>query len=116
MCFFGRPRSNRPSKKPRDRTIHYTLTYVEFIELIHDKPHLSDDMRIAQLKMHVTGKAERTISGLGSQGKMYATALKTIKKQFGQPSVIARAYITKLIDKPKIQNSDRQRYKSYPLM
>ena len=88
------------------------LNYVEFIErfklLIHDKPHLSDDMRIAQLKMHVTGKAERTISGLGSQGKMYATALKTIKEQFGQPSVIARAYITKLIDKPKIQNSDRQ--------
>ncbi len=60
------------------------LNYVEFIErfkmLIHDKPDLSDDMRIAQLKMHVTGKAERTISGLGSQGEMYATALKTIKE------------------------------------
>ena len=46
------------------------LGYIEFIErfklLIHDKPHLSDDIRMAQLKMHVTGKAERTISGLGS--------------------------------------------------
>lgn len=58
--------------------------------------------------MHMTGKAERTINGLGSHGKIYAIALKTIKKQFSQPSVIARAYITKLIDKPKIQNSDRQ--------
>ncbi|XP_028399260.1 uncharacterized protein LOC114522717 [Dendronephthya gigantea] len=88
------------------------LKYVEFIDrfklLIHDKPHLSDDVRMAQLKMHVTGKAERTISGLGSQGTMYATALKIIKEQFGQPSVIARAYITKLIDEQRIKGNDRQ--------
>ena len=63
---------------------------------------------MTQLKMHVTGKTERTISGTGSQGIMYATVLKTIKTQFGQLSVIARAYITNLIDKPKIQNNDRQ--------
>ena len=83
------------------------LTYVEFIErfklLIHDKPHLSDDVRMAQLKMHLIGHAERVISGLGSQGTMYATALKSIKEHFGQPSAIARAYITKLVDKQKIQ-------------
>ena len=85
------------------------MKFIERFKLhIHDKPHLSDDVRMAQLKMHVTGKAERTISGIGSQGIMYATALKTIKEQFGQPSVIARAYITSLIDKPKIQNNDRQ--------
>ena len=44
------------------------LTYVEFIErfklLIHDKPHLSDDVRMAQLKMHLIGRAERVISSL----------------------------------------------------
>ena len=88
------------------------LTYVEFIErfklLIHDKPHLSDDVRMAQLKMHLIGRAERVISGLGSQGTMYAAALKSIKEHFGQPSAIARAYITKLVDKQKIQNNDRQ--------
>ena len=87
------------------------LGYIEFIEcfklLIHNKPpHLLDDIRMAQLKMHVTRKAERTISGLGLHSKMYVTALKTIKEQFGQPSVIVRACITKLIDKPKIQNSE----------
>ena len=52
------------------------LRYVEFIEQlkirIHDKCHLTDDMRMVQLKMHVTGNAARTISGLGSQGIMYA--------------------------------------------
>jgi hypothetical protein len=46
-----------------------SLTYVEFIERfklhIHDKPHLSDDMRMVQLKMHLIGNAERAVSGLG---------------------------------------------------
>lgn len=63
---------------------------------------------MAQLKMHLIGNAERVISGLGSQGTMYATALKCVKEQFGQPSVIARAYITRLVDKRKIQADDRR--------
>ncbi|CAB3978283.1 THAP domain-containing 11 [Paramuricea clavata] len=71
------------------------LTYVEFMERfklhIHNKPHLSDDVRMVQLKMHLVGNAKRAVGGLGSQGKMYATALKSLKEQFGQPSVIARA-------------------------
>ena len=46
--------------------------------------------------------------GLGSQGTMYAMVLKTIKEHFGQPSVIARAYITKLVDNQKTQTNDRQ--------
>lgn len=47
------------------------LSYGEFIDRfkihIHDKPHLTDDMRTIQLKMHVTGDADRAISGLGSK-------------------------------------------------
>jgi hypothetical protein len=58
------------------------LDYADFIDRfkihIHDKPHLTD-MRMIQLKMHVSGDAERAISGLGSKGVMYATALKMIK-------------------------------------
>ena len=44
-------------------------------------------MRMAQLKIHLTGTAERVISGLESQGTMYITALKSIKEHVGQPSV-----------------------------
>ena len=63
---------------------------------IHDKPHLTDDMRMIPLKIHASGDADRAISGLGSKGIMYVTALKTIKEQFGQPSVIARALVNNL--------------------
>ena len=75
---------------------------------IHDKPHLTDDVRMVQLRMHLTSNAERAVSGLGSRGIMYATALKTLKGQFGQPSAIARVYISKLVDKRKLQTNDRQ--------
>ena len=71
---------------------------MEFLE--HFKLHIHD-------KPHLIGNAERTVSGVGSQGIMY-TALKTLKGQFGQPSAIARVYISKLVDKRKLQTNDRQ--------
>ena len=88
------------------------LKYVEFIETfkihVHDKQHLTDDMRMVQLKMHCKGEAERAITGLGSGGIMYATALKIIKEQFGQKSVIARAYINNIIKGQNITGNNRQ--------
>ena len=87
------------------------LDYLDFIDgfktHIHDKAHLTDDMRMIQLKMHITGEVERPISGLGSKGIMYATALKTIKEQFGQSSLIARAVINNLTKGEKFGRNDR---------
>ena len=57
---------------------------------------------MVQLKVHLVGNAERAVSGLGSQGTMYETALKTLKGQFDQVSVTARASINKLVDKRKL--------------
>ena len=95
------------------------LSYVDFIESfkvqIHDKRHLSDDQRMVQFRMHLTGDAIRSITGLGSSGLMYATALKMIKEQFGQRSVICRAFINKLTKGSKIAQSDRQGLREFSL-
>ena len=95
------------------------LDYTDFIDRfkihIHDKSHLNDDMRMIQLKMHVGGDAERAISGLGSKGIMYATALRTIKEQFGQPSVIARALVNNLTKGEKIGRSDRKKLREFSI-
>ena len=52
---------------PRNRFSGNPLDYVDFIDRskthIHDKANLTDDMRMIQLKMHVTGDVERAISG-----------------------------------------------------
>ena len=95
------------------------LDYADFIDRfkihIHDKPHLTDDMRMIQLKMHVSGDAERAISGLGSKGVMYVTALKMIKEQFGQPSVIARALVNNVTKGEKIGRSDRKKLREFSI-
>lgn len=95
------------------------LDYADFMDRfkihIHNKPHLTDDMRMIQLKMQVSGDAERAISGLGSKGMMYATALKTIKEQFGQPSVIARALVNNLIKGEKIGRSNRKKLREFSI-
>ena len=95
------------------------LDYADFIDRfkihIHDKPHLTDDMRMIQLKMHVSGDADRAISGLGSKGIMYVTALRTIKEQFGQPSVIARALVNNLTKGKKIGRSDRRKLREFSI-
>ena len=70
--------------------------------------HLTDDSRMMQLRMHLTGEAERAIMGLGSSGKMYHAALKMLKEQFGCRSIVARTCIDKLIRGPKIGNFDRR--------
>ena len=95
------------------------LEYVDYIDRfkthIHDKAHLNDDTRMIQLKMHITGDVENAISGLGSKGIMYATALKTIKEQFGQPSAIARTVINNLTKGEKIGRSDRRKLREFSI-
>jgi len=46
---------------------------------------------------------------------MYATALKTLKEHFGQPSVIARAFISEMTERRKIQSNDRQALREFSL-
>lgn len=92
------------------------MEFIEQIKIhIHDKRHLTDDMRMVQLKMHVTGDVARTISGLGSQGIIYATALKTLKDHFGQPSVITRAFISKITERKKIHPNHRQSLRDFSI-
>ncbi|XP_067685274.1 uncharacterized protein [Haliotis asinina] len=63
---------------------------------------------MAQLKMLLTGQSKRAISGFGSSGLMYATALKTLKEQFGQPSVITRAFVNKVTKSEVVKSNDRE--------
>ena len=79
------------------------------------KVHLKDDTQMIQLRMHPKGEAERAISGLGSKGIMYATMLKSLNEQFGQPSVITRAVVNKLTMGEKIGRSNQEALKAFPL-
>ena len=95
------------------------LSYTDFLDHfkihIHDKTHLTDDARMIQLCMRNKGEAERALAGLGSKGIMYATALKSLKEQFGQLSVIARAVVNKLTKGENITRNNRQALREFSL-
>ena len=95
------------------------FSYTDFIDQfkthIHNKAHLKDDTQIIQLQMHVKGEAQIAISGLGSKGIMYATVLKSLKEQFGQSSVIARAVVNKLKMGEKIGRNNPEALKAFSL-
>ena len=46
---------------------------------------------------------------------MYATVLKSLKVQFGQPSVIARAVVNKLTTGEKIGRNNQEALKAFSL-
>lgn len=71
------------------------------------KVHLTGDVCMIQLCMHVKGETACTISGLGSKASMYSVALKTLKEQFGQPSMIARGVVNKLTRGEKIARNNK---------
>ena len=88
------------------------MKYVEFVTrfkaYIHDKPYVTDDVRMMQLEAHLEGDAARLLAGIGGSGLLYPTALKKLKAHFGARSKIARAYISKLTEGGRIDKNDKK--------
>ena len=53
------------------------------------------------------GDAKKAICSIGTQSIFYATALKTRKRDFGNPVVVAHLKIKSLFDAPQIYANDR---------
>ena len=46
------------------------------------------------------GEAKKSIEAIGTSGLFYATALKTLKKNFGNPLVISHMKLKLLLNRP----------------
>ena len=53
------------------------------------------------------GEANRPVESIDISGIFYATALKTLKRDFGNPIVIAHLKMKHLFKQPQIKNNDR---------
>ena len=53
------------------------------------------------------GEAKRVIETIGNTGRFYATALKTLKRDFGNPLLILHAKLKLLFDQSQIKSTDR---------
>lgn len=59
-----------------------------FRDQIHNKTTLTDSDRMAYLFQNLDGEAKKAVESLGVTGHSYPSALKTLKRQFGNPQLI----------------------------
>ena len=89
----------------------------EFIESfrskIHFKPSFMDIIRMERLLSILEGEAKRSVESIGISGIFYATALKTLKRDFGKPIVIAHLKMKHLFKQPQIKSNDRSELRKF---
>ena len=69
-----------------------------FRDQIHNKTTLNDSDRMAYLFQNLDGEAKKVVESLGVTGHSYPTALKTLKRQFGNPNSVATAYLSDMLN------------------
>ena len=89
----------------------------EFIESfksnIHFKPSLTDSMPMERLLSVLQGKAKKSVESICISGIFYATALKTLKRDLGNPIVIAHLKMKHLFKQLQIKNNDRTELRKF---
>ena len=82
----------------------------EFIENFRTRVPLKltfdDNLRMEGLCSVLYGEAKRVIETIGNTGCFYATALKTLKRDSGNPLLISHAKLKLLFDQPQIKSTD----------
>ena len=71
-----------------------------------DRCTVSNDEKITQLKMLLSGPAKRALAGIGYSCVMYDTAWKTLDRKFGQPHLIIGSQLTKIQNHPQLRPYD----------
>ena len=78
-----------------------------FKNRVHDKRSFTDDIRMERLLSVLDGEAKRTVTTIGRSGLFYATAMKTLKSNFGNPMVVSFLKLKSVLDLPQITNENR---------
>ena len=83
----------------------------EFIEnfsrRVHFKLSFTDNDRMERLLSVLTGEAKKGVESIGTSGIFYATALKSLKRDFGNTTVVTYSKLKNLLDKPQLSSVDR---------
>ncbi|XP_068707227.1 uncharacterized protein [Montipora foliosa] len=68
---------------------------------------------MAYLFQNLDGEAKKAVESLGVTGHSYAAALKTLKRQFGNPNSVATAYLSNMLDRTLVSSNNRQALRDY---
>ena len=84
-----------------------------FHENIHSKVTFTGNIRMMRLISLLDGDAKKAVQSIGSSGLFYASALKSLKSNFGNPLLVATFRMKTLFDKPHINGRDRIALREY---
>ena len=83
----------------------------EFIECfytrVHCKSSFDDNIRMTYLLSVLDGEAKKAIEAVGTCGLFYASALKTLKREFGNTLLVSHLCLKSMFNKPQIKANDR---------
>ena len=89
----------------------------EFIEnfktRVHIKVSFDDNTRMERLVSVLDGEAKKAVYSIGTSGIFYATALKTLKRDFGNPVVVSHLKLKAVLDLPQLPWNDRISLRRY---
>ena len=91
---------------------HWPNWYGMFKVLVDDQM-LSKTQKMIYLKASVKGSAEKAISGMLFDGTMYEQAVEELTLRFGNPELISRSLIRKLLELPTLKDEDVSSLRSF---
>ena len=78
-----------------------------FKHRVHNKIRFSDSVRMDHLLSVLDGEAMRALSAIGQDGLFYASALKLLKREFGNPLMVSYLKLREVLELPPIQHDDQ---------
>ena len=87
--------------------VHWPGFIDNFYQRIHKKSLFSDSIRVDHLMNSLDGEAKKSVKTVGTNGYFYATVLKVLKRDFGNPLVVSHLKLTKLFDQKQINIEDK---------
>ena len=64
-------------------------------------------MRMERLLSAIEGKAKKSVESIGCEGIFHATALKSLKRDFGNPVLVSHLKVKSVFDQPQIKPNDK---------
>ena len=84
-----------------------------FRNRIHEKVSFNDSMRMECLLSALEGEAKKSVESIGCKGTLYATALKSLKRDVGNPVLVSHVKIKSIFDQPQINSNDKIGLRKY---
>ena len=87
--------------------------YGQFSSEHNSKVTCTNNIRMMRLISLLDGDAKKAVQSIGSNGLLYASALKPLKSNVGNLVLVAILHMKTLFDKPHINGQDRMVLREY---